>query len=99
MGLAGTDFAQHRDFADAAEKYRRTLVEKMNLDMAENAGKLDYTYMAGPEVWASVPDFDYQAPSARWVLANHGVSALVLILWVVVSVVVAYRAARRIQPA
>jgi ABC-2 type transport system permease protein len=99
MGLAGTDFAQHRDFADAAEKYRRMLVEKMNLDMAENAGKLDYGYLAGPGVWASVPDFDYQAPSVRWVLSNHGVSAAVLILWVVASVVAAYRAARRIQPA
>jgi ABC-2 type transport system permease protein len=99
MGLAGTDFAQHRDFADAAERYRRMLVEKMNLDMAEKAGKLDYTYMASGELWASVPDFVYEAPSARWVLRNHGTSAVVLILWVSVAGLAAYRAASRIQPA
>jgi ABC-2 type transport system permease protein len=99
MGLAGTDFEQHRDFADAAEKYRRMLVEKMNLDMAENAGKLDYGYMAGPDLWASVPDFVYRAPSAARVLKNHGLSAFILVLWVGVAVLAAYRAARRIQPA
>jgi ABC-2 type transport system permease protein len=99
MGLAGTDFAQHRDFADAAERYRRMLVEKMNLDMAKNAGKLDYEYVAGPELWASVPDFDYEAPSVRWVLTNHATSAVILILWVGIAVLAAYRAASRIQPA
>ncbi|HEY7698169.1 MAG TPA: DUF3526 domain-containing protein [Vicinamibacteria bacterium] len=99
MGLAGTDFAQHRDFADAAEKYRRMLVERMNLDMAKNAGKLDYEYVASPELWASVPDFDYEAPSVRWVLTNHATSAVILILWVGIAVLAAYRAASRIQPA
>jgi ABC-2 type transport system permease protein len=99
MGLAGTDFAQHRDFADAAESYRRMLVEKMNLDMAKNAGKLDYNYLAGPEVWSSVPDFLYEAPSAAWVLSNHGFSAIILLLWVAFAVFTAYRSARRIQPA
>jgi ABC-2 type transport system permease protein len=99
MGLAGTDFAQHRDFADAAEDYRRMLVETMNLDMAENAGKLDYTYMAGPELWESVPDFSYEAPSVAWVLSNHGTSAVVLVLWVSAATIAAYWAAGRMRPA
>jgi ABC-2 type transport system permease protein len=99
MGLAGTDFAQHRDFADSAERYRRALVEKMNLDMAENAGELDYGYMAGPELWASVPDFHYQAPSISWVLSNHRTSVVILILWVGAAAGAVLWAARRIRPA
>jgi ABC-2 type transport system permease protein len=98
MGLAGTDFAQHRNFADSAEGYRRALVEKMNLDMAENAGKLDYFYMAGPELWASFPDFVYHAPPVAWVLSNHRTSAVILLLWLGVAVGAAARAARRIRP-
>ena len=64
MGLAGTDFAQHRDFAEAAEHYRRALVKKMNDDMTLHAGKADYGYTAGPALWQEVPDFQYAAPSA-----------------------------------
>jgi ABC-2 type transport system permease protein len=75
------------------------LVEKMNLDMAANAGNLDYGYMAGPELWSSVPDFIYQAPAARWVLGNHGTSVVILFLWLGVALVAAYRAASRMQPA
>ncbi|MDX2032230.1 MAG: DUF3526 domain-containing protein [Blastocatellia bacterium] len=64
MGLAGTDFAHHRDFAAAAESYRRMLIKKMNDDMTYNAGKQDFTYLAQPALWQTVEDFRYEAPSA-----------------------------------
>lgn len=99
MGLAGTDFAQHRDFSQAAELYRRSLVKKMNDDLAVNGAEAGYGYRAGPELWGSVPDFDYRAPSVGWVLANQGPSAAILLLWCAAAVAIAFLAARRIQPA
>jgi hypothetical protein len=45
-----------------------------------------------------VPDFDYRAPSARRVLANHETAIAILILWLGVTLLAAYRAARRMRP-
>jgi ABC-2 type transport system permease protein len=85
MGLAGTDFAQHQDFAAAAEQYRRMLVKKMNDDMTYNAGKQDFSYLAQPAVWRSVEDFRYEAPSTGWVLRNQAISLVLLTLWFVAA--------------
>lgn len=85
MGLAGTDFAHHRDFAQAAESYRRMLVKKMNDDMTYHAGKQDYSYLAQPAVWQSVEGFEYDAPSAGWALRNQALSLSLLALWFVAA--------------
>jgi ABC-2 type transport system permease protein len=81
MGLAGTDFAHHRDFAAAAESYRRTLVKKMNDDMTYHAGRQDFSYLAQPAVWQSVEAFEYDAPAVGWALRNQFVSLSLLALW------------------
>jgi ABC-2 type transport system permease protein len=88
MGLAGTDFAHHRDFAAAAESYRRTLVKKMNDDMTYNAGKQDFGYLAQPALWQTVEGFRYESPSTGWALRNQAVSLAILVLWVVAILVV-----------
>jgi ABC-2 type transport system permease protein len=85
MGLAGTDFAQHRDFAAAAEQYRRMLVKKMNGDMTYHAGNQDFSYLAQPAVWRSVEDFSYEAPSTGWALRNQAISLGLLALWFVAA--------------
>jgi ABC-2 type transport system permease protein len=85
MGLAGTDFAHHRDFAQAAESYRRMLVKQMNDDMTYHAGKQDFSYLAQPAVWQSVAGFEYDAPSAGWALRNQAVSLSLLALWFVAA--------------
>ena len=89
MGLAGTDFAHHRDFAATAETYRRMLVKKMNDDMTYNAGKQDYGYLAQPAVWQSVEGFEYDAPSAGWALRNQALSLGLLALWFVAAAMAA----------
>jgi ABC-2 type transport system permease protein len=83
MGMAGTDFAQHRDFAGAAEQYRRMLVKMMNDDMTYNAGKSDFSYLAQPAVWQKVPGFEYAAPSTAWALRHQMISLALLALWFV----------------
>ena len=80
MGLSGTDFAQHRHFAVAAEDYRRGIQRTMNGDIAANQKK-GQVYLADQSLWASVPDFDYTAPATSWVLGNYLASLLVLALW------------------
>jgi ABC-2 type transport system permease protein len=97
MGLAGTDFASHRDFAAAAESYRRTLVKKMNDDMAYSAGKQDFSYLAQPALWQSVEDFRYEAPSTGWALRNQTISLAILVLWAAAVLVVASLVVTRVK--
>ena len=80
MALAGTDLAQHLHFVRAAEDYRRGIQRVMNNAIAERQ-KPGQTYLAGPELWHEVPDFDYQAPSTAWVLGNVRWPLLLLAGW------------------
>ena len=96
MGLAGTDIAQHRHFATAAETYRRDLMRQMNGDLAENSrpGEL---YTAGPDLWAEVPPLQYDAPTLGWVLNNRIQSLLVLALWLAGAVLAAAVSVQRAE--
>jgi ABC-2 type transport system permease protein len=81
MGLAGTDFDQHRQFATAAEIYRRKLVDVMNGEMTEKAGREDFGYISGPETWSKVPEFSYEAPRVGSVLGRERLSLGLLAAW------------------
>jgi ABC-2 type transport system permease protein len=80
MGLAGTDFAQHRDFTDKAEQYRRRIQRRMSDAITSKSGTGDYV-MAGNELWQEIPPFEYSAPGLRWTLGNYRWSLLFLALW------------------
>jgi ABC-2 type transport system permease protein len=85
MALSGTDYAQHRHFVGAAERYRRSIQRVMNDDIASNQKKGE-TYLAGRELWEKVPDFGYDAPSTAWVIANQRSSVFVLGAWIAASI-------------
>lgn len=95
MGVAGTDFAAHRDFARSAEAYRRVLNRAMNEDLARH-GAGDEPYLAGPELWASIPDFAYAAPPLSRVLGQQAWSAAVLAGWLALGSALALGAARTV---
>ncbi len=81
MGMAGTDFAHHRDFTTAAEQHRRTIQDIVSRDLVAHAdpiGNQHFAYQAGPAFWATVPPFHYHAPGASWALhqAWRGLFAL-----------------------
>ncbi|MCY4027503.1 MAG: DUF3526 domain-containing protein [Acidobacteria bacterium] len=99
MGLAGTDVEQHRHFATAAEAYRRDLMAQMNGDLTENSLSGDFSYTAGPELWAEVPPLRYDAPTLGWVLNNRILSLLVLGLWVAGAILAGAAGARRAEVA
>ena len=96
MGLAGTDFAQHRHFATAAERYRRYFIQVMNDDITKNAAKTG-AYMRKDDLWAQVKDFEYTLPSIGWVLSQHTVALSMLAAWCVGGAVLAYRATSRLR--
>jgi ABC-2 type transport system permease protein len=96
MAFAGADFAQHADFARAAEAYRRTIQRVMNEDLMHNAGNRG-VYLAGEELWRKVPPFAYTAPGASWVLARQAPSIAILALWCVAAGIAALWSAQRVQ--
>ena len=66
MGLAGTDFSQHRDFSTAAEDQRRKIQDIVSADLIEHAdsrGNAHFTYKVGAEFWATVPQFQVRTPA------------------------------------
>lgn len=97
MGLAGTDFAQHRHFAIAAEGYRRRLVKMMNDDLTAKSKTGDFSYFADARLWEQVPEFEYQAPSAGWALKRQSWGLAVLVLWFLGASAAALLAAGRMR--
>lgn len=97
MGLAGTDFEQHRHFATAAEQYRRMLVKRMNDDLAYNSRMDGPVYVADETLWRDVPPFEYQAPSAAWVLGRRAGGVGVLLLWVAGALITVVLSTRRVR--
>lgn len=82
MGMAGTDYAQHRHFALAAEKYRQTLVNTLNQEMLAKGNIQEiWDFKADRALWEKVPAFDYRAPSTGWALSNHLVALTLLVVW------------------
>lgn len=81
MGLAGTDYAQHTHFAQAAEEYRRMIQRRMNGDLEKNAVRVKGDYLRGQDLWEQLPEFHYEAPSLSWVIGHQWVSFALLALW------------------
>jgi ABC-2 type transport system permease protein len=87
-GLAGTDYAQHRHFAEAAEQYRRRLVKIMNEDDAENSKPDAAPYLPtlrGRDLWEKVPPFEYAPPSLGWVVRRQLPNMVILLCWLASS--------------
>jgi len=96
MGLAGTDFEQHRHFSKAAEAYRRDIQRTLNDDIARNQ-RAGQPYLANADLWSRVPDFTYEAPSVGWVLERQSTALTVLVGWLLLAGGLAVLGARRLS--
>ncbi|MCL4844981.1 MAG: ABC transporter permease [Acidobacteria bacterium] len=85
MALAGTDFDHHRRFTQAAEDHRRLMQRVLNDDIYRNS-RAGVVYLAGPELWARVPPFEYEPPGVGWVLRQQAPALALLAGWVVAGV-------------
>jgi ABC-2 type transport system permease protein len=97
MGMSGTDSAQHRHFATAAEEYRRDLNRRMNDELRDHAKGKDYGHILGNDYWQQMPPFEYTAPGADWVLRQQKVPLLLLGGWLFLSFAVCYRATTKLK--
>lgn len=97
MGLAGTDVYHHEHFVRAAEEHRRLMQLLMNEDIMHNS-KFGDVYLAGPELWAAVPEFEYQQPRLAAVLAREAGSLGFLALWLLAAGVFFGVGVRRLRP-
>jgi ABC-2 type transport system permease protein len=101
MGFAGTDFAQHVDFARAAEEYRRMVQRKLNNDIAYNPASRgsdrSFVYVRGRDLWEQIPDFTYHLPETGWIFRNHWLSVVMLGWWLVVAAYGLWIATRRLK--
>jgi len=96
--LAGTDFAHHRDFTVAAETQRRLIQDIVSDDLVNNADTLDnqhFSYQASPDLWKTVPPFDYQPPAVTWALKKSRMPFLMLWIACLTSLVFALRMVAR----
>jgi ABC-2 type transport system permease protein len=96
MGLSGTDYDQHWDFARSAEQYRRTLIYRMNMAVAFAPRDQGGAPPVGDaKLWASVAPFAYDTPTVSSILEREQASLIVLLAWVVLVAAGAYYASKR----
>jgi ABC-2 type transport system permease protein len=98
MAVAGTDFAQHRRFAIAAEQYRRMLTRTMNEELAYHSRGNTMNYQASPDLWRRLPPFEYTPAGLAERLREHWPSAALLLYWLALSIILGLRAAKRVRP-
>ncbi|WP_394693791.1 DUF3526 domain-containing protein [Hyphobacterium sp.] len=84
-GLSGTDLLAQQRFATQAEAHRRLIIEQLNHDMMVNAGDQAFSYMAGRELWESIPEFEPAPPSLGDVFQYYLFELGVLFLWLLAA--------------
>jgi len=97
MGAAGTNFARDREFADAAERYRRDLIKIMNDDITQNAQGKNFGYTADADLWEKVPDFHHEALDFRGSLAENRPDLIILAAWFLTAGFAAMIATARVR--
>jgi ABC-2 type transport system permease protein len=97
MNMAGTDFAHHRHFASEAEDYRRVINRILNEDYMNNSRTGDTNYTANENLWASMPQFQYELPDTAWAVRTQILPLVMLLLWTIFAVGLAWLAINKIK--
>ncbi len=97
-GLAGSDLLHFRDFVDSAEAHRRMIQKAMNDAIYLQPETDGRRYVAAPELWATIPTFDYRPLATADVMAFYGPGWTALIAWFVVPLLALMAVSRRLAP-
>jgi ABC-2 type transport system permease protein len=106
MAISRTDFEAYRDFANVGKQYRRGMIKTLNDGIAYNPeyrnsavfpGTDIIVAEAGPELWARIPEFNYQAPDLAVVLSRSRTTLLLLLAWIMFAVVLMCASMRRLS--
>jgi ABC-2 type transport system permease protein len=96
--FAGTDFFHHRHFIDAAEQYRRGLVNRMNADLIPNPAINGREHTNDGTLWSDVPAFAYRPQPALSAARAVTPALIALVCWLLGGAVIVKRTADRVQP-
>lgn len=80
MAVAKTDYQNHWNFAESAEKYRVETQRFLNGTTEKNS-KYGERYVAPANTWSKLPKFKYQATTFSTVLQKNTFLFLILALW------------------
>ena len=97
MGLAGTDYNQHRHFMKAVGDYRVGWLEILNGDIFNNRRPGELNYARGRDLWEKVPEMRYEPPPLVWVLDHYKLSLALLAAWLAAALVLTPLALSRIR--
>ncbi|MCC2978336.1 DUF3526 domain-containing protein [Sphingomonas sp. PL-96] len=98
QAIAGTDFRRHIEFLTSAERYRRRLVDTMNLDLAAHPAGTDSPYLGRRALWERVPPYAYNPTALATSLRDASVPLAILAAWIVLVIGAAAVAARKVKP-
>jgi ABC-2 type transport system permease protein len=106
MSIAGTDTAAHRDFLEAAERYRMSMARTLNEAIAYNPdykksavfpGTDIIVSQAGRELWGRIPEFAYRPALFGSSWSKIWGSAALLFAWVVFALWFLWRSVSRLR--
>lgn len=95
MGMAATDSAHARDFQDAAARYRDEVLGVLNRELAAFDSWKTFNAAGSRDLWARVPEFDYDTPPAAWALARQRPALVMLAAWLAAALAALGLAVRR----
>ncbi len=82
MAMSGTDFYHHQNFFMQAKKYRNGLIRELNLELANHPQKNQQAYVASPEFFQHLKDFQYDFPSLSRVAEMQKIGIISICCWV-----------------
>ncbi len=84
MSITQTDYENHWNFAEAAEKYRIEAQRFLNGTTEKNS-RYGQRYVASSEVWSKLPKFQYELPSFSSGIPKNYPLFIGLGIWLVLS--------------
>ncbi|WP_149243019.1 ABC transporter permease subunit [Dyadobacter sp. 32] len=106
MSIAGTGLEEHDEFVRQAEQYRRTMMKKLNLNIAYHSDASGYDlkkrsakgkdYVQGRDLWQQIPAFNYSPVPLASVLKNNTNDILIIFGWFVAGIAIFLKTARRL---
>jgi len=97
-GLAGSDLLHFRHFVDSAESHRRMIQRSMNDAIYLQPETDGQRYLAGPELWASIPAFDYRPLGVADVIAFYAAAFAALAGWCLILLLALIHVSKRLEP-
>lgn len=96
MGITGTDYASHMNFAEAAEAYRIQTQKFLNDNNMNNSKYGERGYKADASFWKTLPKFNYTSQKLDVVMNTQKTNIMVLLLWALFSSILLFTSTKKL---